>query len=190
MQLLFLRHGPAEPKSAWTGEDEARPLTPEGKLLVTDIACSLPRLKTRPDRIITSPLARARQTAEIVGACLGAPDKVVVDKRLAPGFGLKQLEKLLRDHADDEVLMLVAHDPDLSELVRDLTGGGRVSIRKGGLAQVEIPDAKVMKGRLLALLIPAPTDLEATPDSDGGDQPAVTDRAAEGDPAAAQDTAA
>jgi phosphohistidine phosphatase len=168
MQLLFLRHGPAEPKSAWTGEDEHRPLSSEGRLLVADIACSLPRLKTRPDLIVTSPLMRARQTAEIVGECLAAPDQVVVDKRLAPGFGLKQLEKVIRDHADADVLMLVAHDPDLSELVRDLTGGGRVSIRKGGLAQVEVPDQKEMKGRLLALLIPALTDLEAAQDSDGG----------------------
>jgi len=175
MQLLFLRHGPAEPKSAWIGDDERRPLSPEGRVLVADIACSLPRLKTRPDLIITSPLLRARHTAEIVSECLSAPDKVVVDKRLAPGFGLKQLEKVVRDHADEGVLMLVAHDPDLSELVRALTGGGRVSIRKGGLAQVEVPDHKVMKGRLIALLIPAPTDLEAAPDTDGGDQPPTGD---------------
>jgi phosphohistidine phosphatase len=157
MQLLFLRHGPAEPKNDWSGDDEDRPLTAQGKLLVSDMACSLPRLKTRPDLILTSPLVRAQQTADIVGDCLAAPKPVVTDKRLAPGFGMKQLEKVLRDYADVEVLMLVGHDPDFSELVRALTGG-RLSVRKGGLAQVDVPDPKVMKGRLIALLVPAPAD--------------------------------
>ena len=162
MQLLFLRHGPAVAKNDWTGEEETRPLTGEGKLLVTDIACSLPRLKARPDWIVTSPLARALQTAQIVGECLDAPDKVVPDKRLAPGFGMKQLERLMRDYPDDCVLMLVGHDPDFSELVRTLTGG-RISIRKGGLAQVDVVDPKVMKGRLVSLLVPAPLDPDAPP---------------------------
>jgi phosphohistidine phosphatase len=164
MQLLFLRHGPAVAKTDWTAEEDARPLSAEGRLLVRDIACSLPRLKTHPDVIITSPLARAHQTAEIVGNCLDEKDNIVVDKRLAPGFGLKQLEKVLRDYPEDTVLMLVGHDPDFSELVRTLTGG-RISIRKGGLAQVEIPDVKEMKGRLVCLLVPAPLD----PDASAGD---------------------
>jgi phosphohistidine phosphatase len=155
MQLLFLRHGPAESKNEWTGDDEERPLTGHGRLLVSDMACSLPRLKTRPDVVVTSPLARAQQTAEIVGTCLGPTVRVVTDKRLAPGFGLKQLEKVLRDYDDVECLMLVGHDPDFSEVVRALTGG-RLSVRKGGLAHVEMPDPKVMKGRLVALLVPAP----------------------------------
>lgn len=158
MQLLFLRHGPTGPKSEWTGDDEERPLSNQGSLLVSDVAGSLPRLKTRPELVLTSPLVRARQTAEIVAKCLGAPEKVIVDKRLAPGFGMKHLEKLVRDYGDNEVLMLVGHDPDFSDIVRSLTGGGRLSIRKGGLAQVEIPDHKVMKGRLLALLVPAPAN--------------------------------
>lgn len=168
MQLLFLRHGPAEPKDGWSGDDEDRPLSVHGKLLVADVARSLPRLGTRPDLILTSPLVRARQTAEIVGECLGVLDKVLLDKRLAPGFGLKHLEKVMRDFAETGVLMLVGHDPDLSELVRSVTGGGRLSVRKGGLAQVEVPNPKVMKGRLLALLVPAPVDSEASegdPDS-------------------------
>jgi phosphohistidine phosphatase len=166
MQVLFLRHGPAESKNEWAGDDEQRPLTPGGRLLVEDIACSLPRLKARPDLVLTSPLVRAHQTADLVGRCLAAPDKVLVDKRLAPGFGLKQLEKIIRDHDDVSCLMLVGHDPDLSEVVRAVTGG-RLSIRKGGLAQVEILDPKVMRGRLISLLVPAPLNPDAQPaDSD------------------------
>lgn len=166
MQLLFLRHGPAEPKSEWRGDDDERPLTAEGRLLVAQVGCSLPAQQMVPALILTSPLARARQTAEIVAECLGIPDKIAVDKRLAPDFSLKHLEKLLRENADCPVLMLVAHDPDISTLVRTLTGAGRLSVRKGGLAQVEISDAKVLKGRLVALLVPTPANPQP-PSTDG-----------------------
>lgn len=158
MQLLFLRHGPAEPKNDWRGDDEERPLSAQGRQLVSEVACSLPKQRTLPELILTSPLARARQTAEIVGQCLDLSEKVVVDKRLAPGFSEKHLEKVLREHAECRVLMLVAHDPDVSELVRDLTGAGRLSVRKGGLAQIDLPDPKVLKGRLISLLVPTPAD--------------------------------
>ena len=162
MQLLFLRHGPAESKNDWSGDDEDRPLSPEGKQVMNEVGRSLRKQGMRPELILTSPVIRAKQTADIVGECLDAPEKVVVDKRLAPGFGPKQLEKMLRDHGDSEVLMFVGHDPDLSELVRDLTGAGRLSIRKGGLAQVEIPDRKLMKGRLISLLVPTPANPQAS----------------------------
>lgn len=166
MQLLFLRHGPAEPKSEWRGDEVERPLTAEGRLLVTQVGWSLPKQHMVPELILTSPLARARQTAEIVAECLDLADRLLVDKRLAPDFGAKHLEKVLREHADCTVLMLVAHDPDISELVRTLTGAARLSVRKGGLAQVEVPDPKVLKGRLIALLVPTPANPQASA-SDG-----------------------
>jgi phosphohistidine phosphatase len=166
MQLLFLRHGSAEPKNEWSGDDDDRPLSAQGQLTVTDVGRSLPRLAPRPDLILTSPLARARETAEIACECLDVQDKVVIEKRLAPGFELKHLEKIVREHADREVLMLVGHDPDCSELVRELTGGGRLSIRKGGLAQVELPNPKVMKGRLVSLLVPVSVNPEPPEDAD------------------------
>jgi phosphohistidine phosphatase len=158
MQLLFLRHGPAEPKSEWSGDDEDRPLTAEGRHVIHEVACSLQQQGLRPGVILTSPLARARQTADIVADCLAAPEMVRADKRLAPGFGMKHLEKLLRDHDDTEIVMFVGHDPDISELVRELTGARRLAVRKGGLAQIELPDRKDLKGRLISLLVPTPAN--------------------------------
>ncbi len=78
------------------------------------------------------------------------------DERLVPGFGTKQLAKLLKAHGDCKVLVLVGHEPDLSDLVRTLTGGGRVAIRKAAVAQVQLPDPSELKGRLVALIVPAP----------------------------------
>lgn len=156
MELIFVRHGPAESKDDWQGTDEERPLSPDGKLLVFDVAASLVRHQMHPELILTSPYVRATQTAQIMADCLGSALTITVDKRLAPGFGLKQLDKLLRDHRDLQTMMLVGHDPDLSDVVRSLTGGGRLAIRKAGLAQVDLPDPQALKGRLISLIVPVP----------------------------------
>jgi phosphohistidine phosphatase len=158
VQLFFLRHGPAEPKHEWSGDDEDRPLSTEGKLLVTQVASSPTLQSNPPELIISSPLERAKETAKIAAECLAAAERVIIDKRLAPGFSPKHLDKLLREHADCRVLMLVGHDPDMTELVRMLTGARRLSVRKGGLAQVELSDPKALKGRLVSLLVPTSTD--------------------------------
>ncbi len=155
MHLLLLRHGPAEPKSDWKGEDADRPLSPEGRLQVKDVAASLARLTVTPDLILTSPYVRARETAQIVADHFAMADRLAADERLAPGFGAKQLGKVLRAHDDCKTLVLVGHEPDLSELVRTLTGGGRVAIRKAAVAQVDLEDPREIKGRLVALIVPA-----------------------------------
>ncbi len=161
MHLLLLRHGPTEPKSEWKGDDAERPLSAEGRLQVKDVAVSLARLTVHPDLILTSPYVRARETAQIVAETFGIPDRLAPDERLAPGFGPKQLGKVLRAHDDCKALVLVGHEPDLSDLVRTLTGGGRVAIRKAAVAQVDLDDPREMKGRLVALIVPAAASEQA-----------------------------
>ena len=167
MQLFLLRHGPAEERDEWQGDDADRPLTADGKLLVADVGRTLARQGIRPDAIITSPLVRSTQTAEILGECFAAPEKVVMDDTLGPGFGANELAKLLAAYEDRQVLILVGHNPDFSDLARSLTGGSRLSIRKGGFAQVKLSDPKILKGRLVSLMVPTPTiSGPPAPDSD------------------------
>lgn len=160
MELFFLRHGPAEPKADWSGDDIERPLSAAGRMVVTELAAALAGQKLQPDRVLTSPYDRARETAQIVAARLGIPDRVIADRRLIPGFGLRQLSKILQDYTDANSLMLVGHGPDLTEVVRALTGG-RLTIRKAGMAQVELANFPTLKGKLLSLIVPAPLDLAA-----------------------------
>lgn len=155
MEVFFLRHGAAEPKADWSGDDIERPLSAEGRLVVAEVATSLVEHKLRVELVLTSPYDRTRQTAHIVAERLGMLDKVTVDKRLIPGFGLRQLSKVLHDHADCKSILLVGHGPDFSQVVRALTDG-RLTIRRAGVAQVEIPDLKALEGRLISLLVPAP----------------------------------
>ena len=155
MEVFFLRHGPAETKADWSDDDVERPLSEEGRLVVAEVAASLVKYQFHPELVLTSPYQRTRQTADIVAERLGMLDKVVADARLIPGFGLKQLAKVLHDHADRQSLLLVGHGPDFTEVVRALTGG-RLTIRKAGVAQVEIPDLRALRGVLISLIVPAP----------------------------------
>ncbi len=155
MDLFFVRHGPAEPKVNWSGDDLERPLSDEGRLIVEEVAARLAQYRMRPERVVTSPYVRARQTARILAEHLGLGDRIVVDARLIPGFGLRQLGKVLAEHADCRSLMLVGHGPDITQVVRALTGG-RLTIRKAGVAQVDLSDPEALKGRLLSLLVPTP----------------------------------
>src|SRR6266540_1393583 len=95
MKLYFLRHGEADWPN-WKKPDDERPLTKRGKREMRDVAKFLDRLKVRPDLIVTSPLPRAAQTAEIAADYLKA--KVRKDESLAPGFGRSKLRIVVKRH--------------------------------------------------------------------------------------------
>ena len=148
MQLYFLRHGEAD-WPGWTKPDDERPLTDFGKKEVRQVATFLNRLKVKPDLIVTSPLPRALQTAEVAAEQLKT--KLRQDEALEPGFGISELRTVLKRHRS-KVLMLVGHEPDFSSVVSALTGAS-LKLSKAGVALVDIdPDAE--EGRLLWLFPP------------------------------------
>ena len=159
MKLYLLRHGLAADREEWSGDDVDRPLTGEGRARMAREAATLARLGLGLDLILTSPLVRAYQTAESVALRLGMMDKLITDERLAPGFGADQLAPLVREHSNAAALMLVGHEPDFSELIGALIGGGRVECKKGSLACVNLPDPLRLTGELIWLLPPKILDL-------------------------------
>ena len=122
MELCFLRHGLAGRRSEWKGDDDKRPLTEEGMAQTAREAVGLGKLGLVPDLILTSPLVRARQTAEIAARELGIANRVAVDERLGYGFRRKKLRELLSEHAGVNRLMLVGHEPDFSAVIGKLIG--------------------------------------------------------------------
>jgi len=148
MQLYFLRHGEAD-WPGWTKSDDERPLTDFGKKEAGQVAKFLKRLKVKPDLIVTSPLPRASQTAEVAAQQLKA--KLRQDEALEPGFGISQLRTLLKRHGS-KVLMLVGHEPDFTSVISALTGAS-LKLSKAGVALVDI-DPETEKGRLLWLFPP------------------------------------
>jgi phosphohistidine phosphatase len=152
MKIFFLRHGLAANRADWKGDDAARPLIEEGIEKTKRTAATLSDLDLGLEVIITSPLVRARQTAEIVAKKLQV--KLVEDARLAPGFNEKKLRALLLDHPNINALMVVGHEPDFSETISALIGGGRIICKKGGLALVDLPNAHSPHGELVWLIPP------------------------------------
>lgn len=147
MKLFLLRHGKADWPN-WDKPDDERPLTPEGKDEVAAVAKLLARLEIAP-AIVTSPLPRASQTADIAGKYLN--QKVRVDPLLRPGFDAGKLKKLLKDFSGGS-LMVVGHEPDFTEVIFQLTGG-RTKLSKTGVALIEL-NATSMKGELRWLVPP------------------------------------
>ena len=148
MQLYCLRHGEAD-WPGWTKPDDERPLTDFGKKEVRQVAKFLNRLKVKPDLIVTSPLPRALQTAEVAAEQLKT--KLRQDEALEPGFGISELRTVLKRHRS-KVLMLVGHEPDFSSVISALTGAS-LKLSKAGVALVDI-DPEAQEGRLLWLFPP------------------------------------
>ena len=161
MILYFLRHGKAgSPRPA---NDDARELTDGGRGALRAAAPIWRRLKLRPDVVISSPLPRALQTAELFCEAVGG--EPVTDDGLRPGAEWGQLARAMASYPDARRVMFVGHEPDLSAAIVELTGAASVRMRKGGLACLEfhgIPEAG--SGEIAWLLDP---DLYT--DDDGGE---------------------
>jgi phosphohistidine phosphatase len=154
MKLYFLRHGVAVDADEWEGDDASRPLTGAGRKEMEREAKAIAKLDLQIDCIITSPLKRAKETAEIVAERLDAADRVMEDDRLAGGFDAAHLALLLGERDAKESIMLVGHEPDFSKTIVQLIGGGSVDLKKGGLARIDIDDPKIPAGDLLWLIPP------------------------------------
>jgi len=154
MKLYFLRHGLAGDSKTWAGSDRLRPLTPQGVKQMDAVAEVLAGWNLQLGRILTSPLVRARQTAEIVARRLGMFDRLTQDERLSPGCKMAQLSELLHDYPSQGDWMLVGHEPDFSGMLTGLVGSGRIQLAKGGLACAELVHRDPLKGELLLLVTP------------------------------------
>ena len=144
--ILVLRHGIAEPESP-SVPDEERALTSEGKRKVREVARGMQELELPIDRILTSPLRRARETAAIVADAFGLADGVEVTDALSPGAGAEAVFRALASgrhsaRASARATVLVGHEPDLGELVSTLLVGTagllQVQFKKAGLAGVAV----------------------------------------------------
>ncbi len=154
MRIFLLRHGEAEPADS-AERDEERALTDKGAKRLRKAGRGFRRLDIFPDRILSSPLKRALQTAEIVADELGFTGQIEAVEELAPSAEPEDLISVLRDMSDVNQILLVGHQPFLGELAAALIGapGGRIALKKGGLARVDVEDWNAdPPGRLRYLL--------------------------------------
>ncbi len=152
MKCYFLRHGIAADAERWEGRDADRPLTREGKEKMAREARAIAALALDLDAIVTSPLLRAKQTAEIVAAELEMP--VEEEARLGIGFDARALREIIAERPDVGALLLVGHEPGMSLTIGASIGGARIVLKKAGLACVEFHDVASLHGELLWLVPP------------------------------------
>jgi phosphohistidine phosphatase len=141
MIIYFLRHASAGERVANPKKDEKRALDQEGIEQCGYVGRALAAMDVQVDAIISSPLKRATQTASLVGNEMGHEGKLQTEAALRPGGTLADFRKVLDKHARQEAIMVVGHNPNLSEflgrLISDGAGDSAVDLRKGAVAKVE-----------------------------------------------------
>jgi len=152
IRLHLLRHADAGDPDAWEGPDDIRPLSPKGHRQAERLAALLAGSGFAPDAILSSPMTRARETAEIVGAALGRP--VRVEPRLAGPLELETVEAILADAGDPARPVLVGHDPEFSALACELTGATSLQLRKGTFARIDVERPLQFGEGVLRWLVP------------------------------------
>ena len=158
MDLFILRHGEAGKRSASRGHDSKRPLTATGENEIIDIADSFKIIGIDFDVILTSPLKRAQQTADLVARQFKAQKKVRQVKELSPEGSKSDLYRMLSSFKEETSLLIVGHNPYLSEMISEMvTDGkyGRIDVKKGGVAKIRVTNSTPkFKGELRWLITP------------------------------------
>src|SRR5438552_1749878 len=142
MIIYFLRHASAGENLANPRKDEKRALDKEGIEQCGYVGRALTALEVQVDVIVSSPLKRATQTASLVGNELGHEGKLQIDAGLRPGAGLADFRKLLEKYSRQEAIMVVGHNPNLSQflgaVISDSGCEASLELKKGAVAKVEM----------------------------------------------------
>lgn len=160
-EIYLMRHGIAADRDpGGSSDDGKRPLTLEGKLKLRGMAKGLDRLGVEWDWVITSPLLRAIETADVVTEEMGLDPPREICSALTPDDGSPQkLFSCFAQHPERTRVLLVGHSPSLGELASELLGGGHEAnlvFKKGGCCLITydgFPSAKA-PGRLEWWLTP------------------------------------
>lgn len=137
LQLYLVRHGLAAQRGDEYPDDSKRPLTSEGIASLRKEVRALDLLGIGIDHIITSPLVRAKQTADILAELASKPSITTSDS-LAPAGSPAGVFQELAKHAKKGRIALVGHEPNLGELAARLIGSKTpIEFKKGGICRID-----------------------------------------------------
>jgi phosphohistidine phosphatase len=140
-ELYFVRHGLAEERGDAWPDDTKRPLTEEGMSRLRRAVRGLSGMGVSIDVVLTSPLVRARQTADIVAGGLDPRPSIVNVDSLAPAGSYAAVLADLEKHSRKCRLALVGHEPMLGELAARLIGSRHpIEFKKGGVCRIDVED--------------------------------------------------
>jgi phosphohistidine phosphatase len=137
--LYLVRHAIAAERGDKYPDDRARPLTKNGVAKMRRAARGFARIRPEIDVVLTSPLVRARHTAEILVAELARMPRLEQLEALAPGHAPADVADALGAYAGTRGIALVGHEPDLGRLAAWLIGAMEpLPFRKGGIACIDV----------------------------------------------------
>ena len=140
-QLFLIRHGVAEERGDAWPDDAKRPLSEDGMERLQKSARGLVRLDVWIDVVLTSPLVRARQTAEIVASAFDPRPSIVTVESLAPGGSYASLVADLEKHGRKTRIALVGHEPGIGELAARLIGSRHsFEFKKGAVCRIDVEE--------------------------------------------------
>jgi phosphohistidine phosphatase len=140
-ELYLIRHGLAEDRGDAWPDDAKRPLTADGMSRLRKIARGLARIGVSLDTVLTSPLVRARQTAEIVAEGFDSRPAIVNVDSLAPEGSFSAVVADLEKHSRKPRIALVGHEPALGELAARLIGSRHaLEFKKGAVCRIDVEE--------------------------------------------------
>src|SRR5512143_2789646 len=149
MIVYFLRHASAGQHKSDPEKDEKRPLDKDGIEQCGQIGRALAAMDVHVDALISSPLKRATQTASLVGNEIAFEGKLTIDSALRPEANFNQFRELLGRHSKADAVMVVGHNPNLSEFLSLLISGrsaeSAVELKKGAVARVEVDKVSTLQ---------------------------------------------
>jgi len=139
MEIYLLRHAIAEERSA-SGRDADRQLTEEGRQKLRKVMKRAAGAGVEPSLILSSPLIRAVQTAEIAAEVLKYGGKIVKVDSLTPDSSPREVWEEIRARKDEQAILLAGHEPLYSATTAYLLGSTRsmVDFRKAGLVRIDV----------------------------------------------------
>lgn len=155
MNLFLIRHSIAE-NISFDKKDFDRELTEEGKKIITKLSASWKSYIEHLDVILTSPLVRAVQTAEIISSNIQNNKNIIKDNNLGTGSHTADLIELLNTLESNNVAV-VGHQPDLSNHINNFCGTGSFNLvfPPASLAKIEFDNSiKYGKGKLIYFIPP------------------------------------
>jgi len=139
VRLYLIRHGEAAERGEAYPDDSKRPLTAQGISRLRRQAKALDGLGVTFDVIVSSPLVRTRQTADIIAEGLKGKPPVVTSDALAPDGTSGAVMEELAKHGKRGAVALVGHEPNLGELAARLIGARRaLEFKKGGICRIDV----------------------------------------------------
>lgn len=148
MNLFVLRHASAGTRRANPVLDLKRPLDKDGKRHCLHLGLVLNAMKLSFDLVVSSPLKRSLQTAQLVGTETGYESKILISNALAPTANYAQFQRLVHECQKFENVLVVGHNPNITTFLGTLIGAtpapvtdpqqAHVRMRKGTIARVSL----------------------------------------------------